>query len=214
LNRRTGLLGGTFDPVHYGHLALAEAAGELCALDDILLLPAALPPHKQNRRINAFADRVKMLDIAVKRRKKISVSTIEQLLPIPSFTVDTLRYLKLHSPVDVQFFFISGADAFLDILSWKNCDLLLQECHFAVFSRRGKSNKKLIRFIETLGFENDTVNCWEHPVSGKQIYYANLELPNISSSMVRKRVRNAKSVKHLIPHGVADFIRENSLYAS
>lgn len=212
--RKTGILGGTFDPVHFGHLALADAAGALCGLDDILLLPAALPPHKQSRTIKAFSDRVSMLDIAVKNRKKLSVSTIEQFLPIPSFTIDTLQYLKLHSPVDVQFFFISGADTFLDILSWKNCELLLEECHFAVFSRVGESTKELITFIEKLGFEKDTTNCWEHPVSGKKIYHANPELPNISSSMVRKRIASEKSVNQLIPQGVADYIRENSLYTS
>ncbi len=212
--RKTGILGGTFDPVHLGHLALADAAGELCGLDEILLVPAALPPHKQNRTINTFSDRVSMLEIAVKSRHKLSVSTIEQLLPIPSFTIETLQYLKLHSPVDVQFYFISGADTFLDILSWKNCELLLEECHFAVFSRVGESTIKLIQFIEELGFKKDATNCWEHPVSSKKIYHANPKLPNISSSMVRMRIAKTKSVKGLIPQGVANFIRDNSLYVS
>lgn len=212
--RKTGILGGTFDPVHYGHLALADAAGELCALDDILLLPAPLPPHKQNRTINTFADRVSMLEIAVKSRKNLSVSTIEQLLPVPSFTIDTLQYLKLHSPIAVQFFFICGADTFFDILSWKKCELLLAECHFAVFSRVGKSTRKLIQFIEKLGFEKDATNCWEHPGSGRKIYHSSPELPDISSSMVRRRIAKDKSVKHLIPQGVASFIRDNSLYSS
>lgn len=212
--RKTGILGGTFDPVHYGHLALADAAGELCDLDDILLLPAALPPHKQNQTINTFSDRVAMLELALKNRRNLSVSTIEQLLPVPSFTIDTLQYLKLHSPVDVQFFFISGADTFLDILSWKKCELLLEECHFAVFSRVGKSTRKLIQFIEELGFKKDATTCWEHPESGKKIYHANPELPNISSSMVRKRIAKTKSVKHLIPQDVASFISDNSLYSS
>lgn len=212
--RKTGILGGTFDPVHYGHLALAKAATELCDLDDTLLLPAALPPHKQNRAINSFADRVAMLDIAIKSKHKLSVSTIEELLPIPSFTIDTLQYLKLHSPTDVQFFFISGADTFLDILSWKKYEHLLTECHFAVFSRVGQSTRQLLNFIEELGFEQDTTSCWEHPVSGKKIYHANLGLSDISSSMVRNRIANGESVKELIPQGVADYIMDKSLYCS
>ena len=212
--RKTGILGGTFDPVHYGHLALARAAVELCELDHTLLLPAALPPHKQNRTINSFADRVAMLDIAVKSKNKLSVSTIEELLPTPSFTIDTLLYLKLHSPSDVEFFFISGADTFLDILSWKKYRQLLKECHFAVFSRVGQSTTELLTFIEQLGFEQESTSCWEHPVSRKKIYHTNLSLPDISSSMVRNRIANAKSVKELIPQGVADYIMDNSLYCS
>ncbi len=212
--RKTGILGGTFDPVHNGHLALADAAGKLCDLDEILLLPAALPPHKQNRKIASFTDRVAMLDSAVKSHPKLSVSTIEKLLPIPSFTLDTLQYLKLHSPADVQFYFISGADTFLDILSWKNYERILQECHFAVFSRAGKSSKKLIKFIEKLGFQQQTKKCWKHPISGKAIYHSNVILPDISSSGIKEMLAAEKSVNDLIPQVVLRHITENTLYSS
>lgn len=211
--RKTGILGGTFDPVHDGHLALAAAAGEICGLDDILLLPAALPPHKQNQKIAPFLDRVAMLDIAVRSSSKLSVSTVEQLLPVPSFTIDTLQYLKLHSPTAIQFYFISGADTFLDILSWKNYERILQECHFAVFSRVGQSTKKLIKFIEKLGFQQKTKKCWVHPVSGKEIHHTNMLLPDVSSSLVKERLAVSKSVEHLISKNVLDYIKVNSLYS-
>ncbi len=211
--RKTGILGGTFDPVHNGHIALADAAGKLCDLDEILLLPAALPPHKQTKKIASFADRAAMLEIAIEDNPKLSVSTIEKLLPVPSFTLDTLQYLKLHSAPGVQFYFISGADTFLDILSWKNYERILQECHFAAFSRVGKSTVKLKKFIEKLGFQQQTEKCWKHPQSKRKIYHTNITLPDISSSEIRKRLDTEKSVEGLLPQGVYQYILENVLYS-
>jgi len=213
LIRKTGILGGTFDPVHNGHIALAEAAGTLCDLDEILLLPAALPPHKQNIKIASFEDRIAMLDIAISDKPKLSVSAIEKLLPVPSFTLDTLQYLKLHSPVGVQFYFICGADTFLDILSWKNYDRILLECHFAVFSRVGKSSTKLIKFIEDLGFTLQTGKYWKHPKSKKRIYHTNVTLPDISSSEIRKCLYTDETVEGQIHKRVIRYIEENLLYS-
>ncbi len=213
-SRKTGVLGGTFDPVHNGHLALADAAAILCDLDEIILLPAALPPHKQNKKIVSFSDRVAMLEIAIHCKPKLSVSTIEKLLPVPSFTLDTLQYLKLHSPTDVQFYFISGADTFLDILSWKDSERILRECHFVVFSRVGKCSKKLIKFIEKLGFRQQSKKHWKHPVSEKKLYHTNITLPDISSSKIRKYLATEKPVEGLIPQGVIRYIKENVLYSS
>lgn len=210
--RKVGILGGTFDPVHNGHLALAKAAGEFCNLDEILLLPAALPPHKQGVEISKFSQRAAMLDIAVKELRGVTVSTVEQLLPVPSFTIDTLQYLKLHCPATVQFYFICGADTFLDILSWKRYDKILEECNFIVFSRTGMSNKKLKCFIEELGFLKKSGDSWEHPESLTRIYHARLSPHDVSSSEVRKRLRKGKSVASLIPGEVVDYIKANSMY--
>jgi nicotinate-nucleotide adenylyltransferase len=212
LIRKVGILGGTFDPVHNGHLALAKTAGEICSLDEILLLPAALPPHKQCIDISEFSQRVAMLDIAVEELVGITVSTIEELLPVPSFTIDTLQYLKLHSPTPVQFYFICGADTFLDILSWKSFEEIIEECNFIVFSRAGMSNKKLKCFIKKLGYTKKSANSWQHPQTHKQIYHANRSPHDVSSSEVRKRLRKGKSVALLIPEKVISYIRTHSLY--
>ncbi len=210
--RKVGILGGTFDPVHNGHLALVKAAGDICNLDEILLLPAALPPHKQGIEISEFSQRAAMLTIAVKELKGVMVSTIEQLLPVPSFTIDTLQYLKLHSPTAVQFYFICGADTFLDILSWKSWNMILEECNFIVFPRTGMSNEKLKGFIGKLGFLKEKANSWKHPQSGKWVYHAELVPDDVSSSEVRKRLRKGKSVDALIPREVVHYIRTHSLY--
>ena len=213
MTRKTGILGGTFDPVHYGHLALAKAAGDICDLDDILLLPAALPPHKQDKKIVDFNDRAAMLEIAVAKLPELSVSTVEQLLPVPSYTIDTLHYLKRQSPADIQFCFISGADTFLDILSWKQYQSILLECDFAVFSRAGESTAKLLGFVQELGFIQKTNTCWQHPESSRKVYHSNTTLPDISSSLVRRRLAAGESVERLIPQEVVRYIREKSLYS-
>lgn len=210
--RKVGILGGTFDPVHNGHLALAKAAGEICCLDEILMLPAALPPHKQGVDISEFSQRAAMLDIAVKELSGITVLRVEELLPVPSFTIDTLQYLKLHSPAPVEFYFICGADTFLDILSWKSYEKIIEEFNFIVFSRAGMSNKKLKSFIKNLGYLKKSANSWQHPQSYKKICHAHCSAHDVSSSEVRRRLRQGKSVDSLIPEKVINYIRTHSLY--
>ncbi len=213
MTQRTGILGGTFDPVHNGHLALAEAAGKLCELDEIVLLPARVPPHKQNKKITDFSHRAAMLEIAVRNRASLQVSTIEQLLPPPSFTIDTLNYLKLHSATAVEFFFITGADTFLDILSWKAYREVLQSSNFIVFLRSGKNSKKLHKFLRRLHYSKKE-NSWYNEAYKTWVYCSALSLPSVSSSEVRDRVAQGCSIRQMIPQGVAEYIAENRLYGS
>lgn len=213
MNRKTGILGGTFDPVHNGHLALAEAAGELCDLSEIVLIPAAVPPHKQNREITDFSHRVAMLELAVREKPELHVSTIEQMLPKPSFTIDTLVYLQLHSAVDLELFFIIGADAFLDILSWKKYKSVLSATHFIVFSRSGSVNRKLHELFKILGYKKRN-DHWYHKTFQKSIFSSSSLLPSVSSSEVRKEIHKGNSVNKLIPVAVSEYITANHLYCS
>jgi len=211
LIRNTGILGGTFDPVHNGHLELAEAAGTLCNLDEIILLPAAVPPHKQEV-VADFSDRVAMLEVAVSNRPTLSLSTIEKLLPTPSYTIDTLRYLLLHSLRPVEYFFITGADAFLDILSWKEYKELLRTTHFIVFSRMGSDNIKLYKLFEELGYHNKR-DGWYNTAFQKWIYCSASTPSPVSSSEIRKRVAKGLPINMLVPGGVFEYISRNSIYA-
>ncbi len=213
MTQRTGILGGTFDPVHNGHLALAEAAGELCDLDEIVLLPALVPPHKQNKKITEFSHRAAMLEIATENRDSLQLSTIERLLPTPSFTIDTLNYLKLHSVVPVEFFFITGADTFLYILSWKTYRDVLRLSNFIVFLRSGKNRKKLHKFLTRLGYK-EKENSWYNETYNTWIYCSAMTLPPVSSSEVRKLVSLGSSTSELLPQGVIEYIAENRLYVS
>lgn len=212
MTHRTGVLGGTFDPVHIGHLALAEAAGKLCHLDEILLLPAAVPPHK-NKIIATFTQRTDMLEIALKDSKVLNWLSIEQFLPTPSFTIDTLHYLQIHSVAPVEFYFITGADAFLDIPHWKEGYEILKTVNCIVFSRTGIKNKKLSKFLEDLSYE-ETDKGWFNSVSGKWVYCSFLPLPDVASSIIRQRTAKGLSIEKLVPTGVAEYIAENSLYST
>lgn len=208
---RTGILGGTFDPVHNGHLALATAAADLCDLSEVVLLPAPVPPHKQNKEITKFSHRVAMLNIAARGNPLFCVSTVEEQLPPPSYTIDTLQYLKIHSAGTSRFYFIVGADAFLDILSWHKYEELLTISHFIVFSRNGSKNKKLNKLLSSLDYKKDN-GSWHGKKTGKSIYTSSLPLPSVSSSKIRKLIARGRGVETLVPPGVAEYIREHELY--
>ncbi|MBU1140732.1 MAG: nicotinate-nucleotide adenylyltransferase [Proteobacteria bacterium] len=210
MTRKTGILGGTFDPVHNGHLALAEAAGKLCDLDEITLLPAAVPPHKQEV-ISAFSDRVAMLELAVRNKPTLTLSTIEQLLPTPSYSIDTLRYLLSHATHPAEFFFITGADTFLDILSWKEYQELLRTIHFVVFSRVGSKNEQLYTLFNKLEYHKKGAG-WYNTVSHRWIYCSSVSLPPVSSSEIRNRVALGLPVNSFVPEGVSEYIQAHGLY--
>ncbi len=209
--RKTGILGGTFDPVHNGHLALAHAAGKLCELSEVMLLPAAVPPHKQGQNISDFSHRTEMLTIASREIPLLHVSSLEKMLPPPSYTIDTLQYLELHSIGEVEFYFIIGADAFLDIPSWYKYTEVLNHCHFIVFSRNGYKRKKLHRIFKQLNYSRRK-GRWENTQSGKSIFTSDTSLPVISSSDIRKRISAGLPVKKLLPEGVDRYIKKNGLY--
>lgn len=209
--QKTGILGGTFDPVHHGHLALATAAGKLCKLDEIVLLPAAVPPHKQHKSITEFSHRVAMLNCAAKGNPFLQVSLLEKKLPSPSFTIDTLRYMEMHSVAGSEFFFIIGADAFLDILSWRLYRDVLNISNFIVFLREGYGSKALYSLLHAMGYQ-EKKSVWRNRNSGKAIYTSLVSLPPVSSSMVRHVVKTGKSLEGLIPKGVATYIDKQGLY--
>ena len=211
MSHRTGILGGTFDPVHNGHIALALAAADLCNLSEIVFLPAAVPPHKQNQKITTFSHRVAMLDIAAGENPLFCVSTIEKLLPAPSYTIDTLQYLRIHSVGKTQFYFIIGADAFLDILLWHKYEEVLMASHFIVFSRDGCRNKKLYKLLAHLNY-NKNKHKWYNKKLDRYIYTSTLSLPSVSSSEIRKKIASGKAVKKFVPPGVAQYIGDHKLY--
>ena len=208
---RIGILGGTFDPVHNGHIALAEAAGKLCDLSEVMLLPSAFPPHKQNQQLTEYLHRSSMVNIAAQDNQLLYVSTLEQLLPSPSYTIDTLQYLKLHTVGETDLYFIIGADAFLDIRTWYKYKEVLKEAHFIVFSRKGFKNKKLLKLFRKLDYIKYG-NKWHNDENGKSIFTSSATLPSVSSSAIRTLVAEKHSVDTLVPLGVSQYISEHGLY--
>ena len=212
MKRRTGLLGGTFDPVHNGHIALARAAADLCALDEVLLIPAAVPPHKADN-IARFTHRQAMLEraLAAPEHKTLSCLPVEKILAKPSFTIDTLRYLQRHSDPSVDFYFITGADSFLDLPNWKENEQILKSVHFIVFSRSGVENERLNQQIKRFSYKKKHGGWYNHE-SRKWIFSSFLSLPPVSSSEIRKRVAECLPLDGLVPPAVAGYIIEHSLY--
>lgn len=209
---RTGILGGTFDPVHNGHLALAVAAASLCSLSEVLLIPASVPPHKRHLKITSFRQRTAMLEIAIRNEPLLRVSTIEGQLPSPSFTIDTLLYLQRHSTSDRRLYFIIGADAFFDILTWYRFQEVLAATHFIVFSRSGCiMDHKLCALYASLGYREDGT-VWYNDLSQTSIFTSTLSLPHVSSSTIRECTMRGEALTGMTPDFVAAYIMEHALY--
>ncbi|MEJ2690301.1 MAG: nicotinate (nicotinamide) nucleotide adenylyltransferase, partial [Deltaproteobacteria bacterium] len=135
IGSRVGLLGGTFDPVHNGHLAIAAHAREQCRLDAVVFIPAANPPHKEQRAITAWHHRLRMLNLACGIGSGYYVTLLEAERRGPSYTVDTLRTLKDYFPSETELFFIIGSDSFVDLPTWKEPERLLEFANLVVVSR-------------------------------------------------------------------------------
>lgn len=210
---RVGLLGGTFDPVHNGHLQIAGIAKDVCDLQEIWFIPAAVPPHKSCKAVASFEHRARMVQLALAGRADFKLSTIEASLPEPSYTIDTLRYLQAHASVPTDFFFIIGSDAFLDIMTWKSYRQVLAAAHFVVLDRAGCASLEVKKLITRLGYEpEDSPQVWYHPVFQKNIFSPSAALIDISSSAIRQNIKHNMSIAGLVPVEVVNYIFKNLIY--
>ena len=142
---KIGILGGSFDPVHYGHLLLAQYALEELELHGVLFMPAKQPPHKEEDQLSSFEDRLAMLKIAFEGKAEFDITTVEQEREGPSYTYDTLRLLRQEQP-ETEFVFLIGADSLMTLEKWYRAEDLLREFSFAVAPRPGRS-KEEIQFV-------------------------------------------------------------------
>lgn len=209
--KKIGLLGGTFDPIHFGHLQLAEAALAECGLDKVVFIPSAQPPHKDNEFITPFHHRLAMLGLAWHGRKEFECNSIEGMLPKPSYTVDTLRALREHYTKECHLYFMIGADAFLDILSWKAPSEVLQSVNFIVSRRRGYGGKKLSELLTDLGYKTDK-GCWRSDNGNRDITILDEVPAEMSSSAIRQKLMLGQTVTGLVPESVLEYIRFHRLY--
>ena len=189
MSRRIGILGGTFDPIHMGHLITAEIVRVSAALDEIIFIPAARPPHKENKGEAPAEDRLLMVQCAVEGNPSFSVSDIELRREGPSYTVDTIAALS-EQLGDAELFFITGADAMNDLYHWHEPARLLRSCVFIAAARQGVELDES-RLAEQFSPEQ------------------HLE---ISSTMIRMRVRAGMSIRYLVPRAVEHYIEERGLY--
>jgi nicotinate-nucleotide adenylyltransferase len=198
---RVGLFGGSFDPPHRGHLAVAEAVRDRFALDRVLLAPAAIQPLKSDGAHAPFADRLHMVELLCKEAAGIEASTIDgpQADGRPNYTIDTLRRLRDELPRDAEIFIIVGADAFLGIRQWKDPDALLKEARWIIVSRPGFDlhQLKTLQLTAAQRARIETLSDFENPVSATE---------------VRERLRENETAVELVPPKVLEYIRAHSLY--
>ncbi|MBM4276101.1 MAG: nicotinate-nucleotide adenylyltransferase [Deltaproteobacteria bacterium] len=213
--KRLGLFGGTFNPIHYGHLRTGEEVVEALSLDRLWFIPAAVPPHKAPQGITPFEVRLEMTRLAVGDNPRVEVSDIEGRRPGKSYSIETLRRIRQELGPTWELYFILGLDAILEIPTWKDFRDLFSLCHFVVLDRPGYGRRQL---EEVLREEVDPHfqpladgTGFQHP-SGCQVLMQATTLLDISATMIRALVRSGRSIRYLLPDAVRGYIIKNKLY--
>jgi nicotinate-nucleotide adenylyltransferase len=196
--RRIGLMGGTFDPIHHGHLVAAEEARWQFDLDTVLFVPTGQPWQKPVG-VSPAEDRYRMTVIATASNPAFEVSRVEIDHPGPTYTVDTLRRLRAELGEDARLFFITGADAVLHILTWKDREEVLALAEFIAATRPGYD---LERLTERL------------PLARERLHPMEIPMLAISSTEIRARVARGAPIQYLVPDGVVEYVAERGLYRS
>ena len=191
--RRVGVMGGTFDPIHHGHLVAASEVAASFDLDEVVFVPTGSPWQKVDRRVSAAEDRYLMTVIATASDARFSVSRVDVDREGPTYTIDTLRDLRELHPTSGEFYFITGADALAQLLSWRDVDALYQLAHFVGVTRPGHT-------LVDPGLPEGEATLVEVPALA------------ISSTDIRSRVAAGRPIDYLVPEGVARFIAKRGLY--
>ncbi len=195
-----GILGGTFDPIHKGHLIVAEEVRTRLELDEILFVPAGQPWLKEDRSISPAVHRVEMIRLAISPNPRFKLSTLEVDRPGPSYSVDTIDALRNQLGAEARLFFLLGSDALSELPQWKESSRLIQMCHLVAFSRPGYTSPPLRSLELTIPGISGRVTLIEVP----QI--------DISSTQIRSRVAQGLSIGDLVPEAVERYIQEHGLY--
>ncbi|MGW0805032.1 nicotinate-nucleotide adenylyltransferase [Nonomuraea sp. NPDC002799] len=191
--RRVGVMGGTFDPIHHGHLVAASEVAHHFDLDEVVFVPTGRPYQKAEREVSAAEDRYLMTVIATASNPRFSVSRVDVDRPGPTFTIDTLRDIaEIYGP-QVELFFITGADALDAILGWQDADELFERAHFVGCTRPGHT-------LRNPGLPEGRVTLLEIPALA------------ISSSECRQRVEKGEPIWYLVPDGIVQYINKRGLY--
>ena len=198
---RIGVFGGSFDPVHMGHLTIAQDAVEQLELDRLIFVPAAVPPHKQGRTLAEGRHRLAMLEMATEANLSFEVSDMELRRGGLSFTVDTMTQVQADHP-GAELFFIVGLDSLTILHSWRNVDKLLEMCTVVPFARGGEDAARIAEQIQLPG-------DWKTKLLERMIRIHEIE---ISASEIRMRLAEGLSIRYLVPPEVEMYIAEHGLY--
>jgi nicotinate-nucleotide adenylyltransferase len=190
--KRLGVMGGTFDPIHHGHLVAASEVADFFDLDEVIFVPTGQPWQKGDRKVSPPEDRYLMTVIATASNPRFSVSRVDIDRPGETYTIDTLRDLRAEHP-DSEFFFITGADALAKMVSWRDADELFTLAHFVGCTRPGHR-------LSMTSLPAEHISLLEIPALA------------ISSTECRERVRSSRPIWYLVPDGIVQYISKRGLY--
>ncbi len=199
---RIGIFGGTFDPVHTGHLILAEQCRDQAALDAVWFLPSYQPPHKSGLAITRFEQRCDMLELAIAGHLSFRVERIERELPPPSYTAETLSELHRRNP-NQEFFLLTGSDQLADMPLWYKPARVIDQVELLAVSRPGIA----------LWTAEQLAQALDVPVNQVRLRVVTCPLIEIASRDLRRAVADGRSVRYLVPRAVEEYIRERKLYS-
>ena len=213
--KKIGLFGGTFDPIHFGHLRAAEEIKEILELDKVYFIPSGVPPHKTVSRITDAQKRLQMIRHAIEGNPYFDVSEFEIKRDTPSYTIHTLEYF-IETVSDVELYFILGNEQFNDIETWKDYLTLFKLSNFAVITRPGFSEldscKVPLALKDEFRYYNSIENVISYSNKDKEIVFIEIKGIEISSTDIRNFVESNKSIKYLVPNKVESYIKSKKLY--
>lgn len=217
---RVGIFGGTFNPIHRGHLHIAEQVLRCLSLDRVVFVPSGEPPHKKGETLVQRGHRLEMVRLAVESHPRFEVSDVEVRRSGPSYSVDTIRLLQEKWGAGAELFFILGIDAFLDVMNWKDPDILFTLCHFAVISRPGYAFADLkglppLRTVSPAllaALDMGERTSLEVPLGEHRLYLQRVAPSPISATDLRRRIAESEDLRNLLPDAVASYIMGKQLY--
>jgi nicotinate-nucleotide adenylyltransferase len=217
---RIGLYGGSFNPIHFGHLRAAEEVREALNLDLVYFIPAATPPHKLEVKLAPADHRLQMVRAATKGNRHFMVADIEIRRAGRSFTIDTVQYFRSTMRGQPEMFLMMGGDQFAEFETWKDCDELTRLCNIAVHTRLGEGETKkaadeeespaFLAAVNRFGYskhEKSLVNSSDHTLT-----FIPTTIFPISASLIRRKLAARESILYLLPYDVSDYIQRHGLY--
>ncbi|MCY6355743.1 nicotinate-nucleotide adenylyltransferase [Clostridium sp. ZS2-4] len=198
--KRKGIFGGTFDPIHNGHLHIAYEALYKLGLDKVIFIPSGNPPHKTDKIVTDAQLRFTLVKETIKNEKKFEVSDYEIKKKNLSYTYETLKFFNFLQP-KTEWYFITGVDCLMQIDTWKNVDQILSQCKFVVFNRPGYSKQDIQNQKKKIEEKYD-----------KQIIFLDIPILEISSTQIREKIKKGESIGYLIPEKAKYLLNEMELY--
>lgn len=200
---RIGIIGGTFDPIHYGHLILAEQARDSAALERVIFVPARTSPFKTGQKVASPEDRLRMVERAIEGNPGFRASRLELEGPEISYTIETLLAFREEFGKDASIHFICGTDAFLSMERWKRAEGIFRDFSLVVGARPRYKDRARDRMIEELSARY-----------GTEVTKVAMPKIDISSTDIKERIRTGRSIRYFVPEAVEDWIRQEGLYRS